>query len=1101
MKIDFANARALLAAHDFAALFRREMLWESDAGTIPIAFDGQNYRLEALAHKNRFRVLLLETPTLDALPHSVQIGIDREYAKNGTQHLLIFADAERFVFQWLRVEGGASPTPRRYGPYSRADSFDLLLQKLDALAYSIEDELQLLADGSGGILETVGRVKATFDVEKPTKKFFERFQKEHAAFMGFIRGVEGRVKEEYASLMLNRLMFLYFMQSKGFLCGETGNDRPENSYLYARLLDKKQRAAGESDYYRGFLCPLFFDGLARPLDARSDDVKALLGQIPYLNGGLFTRSQLEKDHSIAIEDGAFRRLFDFFAEFSWHLDERTLRKQNEINPDVLGYVFERYINNKQMGAYYTKEDITGYIAKNTVLPWLFEQTAWQNDWPFQTLAARGDAYLYPALLRGMETELPPEIAAGISDISARTLWNRAARAPFALPTETWREVVARRARVQSLRQTLQNGEISRVSDLITHNLDIVAWFGDLILDINAPAELWSLWNALKGVSVLDPTCGSGAFLFAAINILEPVYNGVLQRMKEFVEDFDRRQLAHDGRLAASEEIKGFRAVLDEIASHPNRDYFIIKTLVVNNLYGVDIMAEATEICKLRLFLKLAAQVEPQPEKPNYGIEPLPDIDFNIRAGNTLVGFARREEVKSFGALFNADAIAEIEQKADECAAKLALFREAQKNTASTIALADSKVELQDSLKWMGSKLNAFLAHEYNFKITQDAERLHEWEQSHQPFHWWIEFHDIIERGGFDVIIGNPPWKEYAAVKKDYQVKGYTTESSGNLYALCIERIAKLSCQNTFQGLIVQLPLVCSSRMMSARELLMENNKIVFVLPFDDRPGKLFEGLQNCRSVIYLAQSIKEKKIKQATLQTSAYKRWSTSARLNLFDKLHYVNVNDEKLLHGQFPKFAETEHENALAEIQKVDGLIGTVVSQRETPNFIFYQEATRYWIKATIGLPHYAKNKQIGAPAHGRFLYFNDPNRCAAVSAIMNSSLFYAFFVAYSDCFHVNDGLVNRFPISLGIIEDEQLSKLGAKLMENLTANADIKTINTRDGDEIVYAEFFGAKSKPIIDEIDRVLASHYGFSDEELDFIINYDIKYRMGRDAEGE
>ena len=72
---------------------------------------------------------------------------------------------------------------------------------------------------------------------------------------------------------------------------------------------------------------------------------------------------------------------------------------------------------------------------------------------------------------------------------------------------------------------------------------------------------------------------------------------------------------------------------------------------------------------------------------------------------------------------------------------------------------------------------------------------------------------------------------------------------------------------------------------------------------------------------------------------------------------------------------------------------------------------------------------------------------------------------------------------------------------MADLRANAVEKTIRTKDGNLISYAEFYVSKSKPIIDEIDRVLARHYGFTDEELDFIINYDIKYRLGRDAEIE
>src|SRR5204862_6494593 len=86
-------------------------------------------------------------------------------------------------------------------------------------------------------------------------------------------------------------------------------------------------------------------------------------------------------------------------------------------------------------------------------------------------------------------------------------------------------------------------------------------------------------------------------------------------------------------------------VLERVEAHPNRGYFIHKSIILSNLFGVDIMEEAVEICKLRLFLKLAAQIEPDAAGDNLGIEPLPDIDFNIRAGNTLVGYATADEVK------------------------------------------------------------------------------------------------------------------------------------------------------------------------------------------------------------------------------------------------------------------------------------------------------------------------------------------------------------------------------------------------------------------------------------------------------------------------
>jgi len=79
-------------------------------------------------------------------------------------------------------------------------------------------------------------------------------------------------------------------------------------------------------------------------------------------------------------------------------------------------------------------------------------------------------------------------------------------------------------------------------------------------------------------------------------------------------------------------------------------------------------------------------------------------------------------------------------------------------------------------------------------------------------------------------------------------------------------------------------------------------------------------------------------------------------------------------------------------------------------------------------------------------------------------------------------------------------MADIGLRLQDSLDEHSVKKTISTKDGAKISYAEFSVAKSKPLIDEIDRALAKHYGFTDEELDFIINYDIKYRMGLNGDG-
>ena len=107
---------------------------------------------------------------------------------------------------------------------------------------------------------------------------------------------------------------------------------------------------------------------------------------------------------IHIPDEAFAQIFNFFDAYQWHLDDRPLRNDNEINPDVLGYIFEKYINQKQMGAYYTKEDITGYISRNTVIPFLFDQAKKEMFHCLQTwrrsLEALATGRPGPVFLRG-----------------------------------------------------------------------------------------------------------------------------------------------------------------------------------------------------------------------------------------------------------------------------------------------------------------------------------------------------------------------------------------------------------------------------------------------------------------------------------------------------------------------------------------------------------------------------------------------------------------------------------------------------------------------------------------------------------------------------
>jgi hypothetical protein len=101
-------------------------------------------------------------------------------------------------------------------------------------------------------------------------------------------------------------------------------------------------------------------------------------------------------------------------------------------------------------------------------------------------------------------------------------------------------------------------------------------------------------------------------------------------------------------------------------------------------------------------------------------------------------------------------------------------------------LSEAKRDLRERLRALTGELDRYLASEYGVE-TQDQVSIAKWKLSHQPFHWFAEFYRIMKDGGFDVVVGNPPWREYAAAKKEYRVRGYSTEQCGNLHGICTER--------------------------------------------------------------------------------------------------------------------------------------------------------------------------------------------------------------------------------------------------------------------------------------------------------------------------
>ena len=240
----------------------------------------------------------------------------------------------------------------------------------------------------------------------------------------------------------------------------------------------------------------------------------------------------------------------------------------------------------------------------------------------------------------------------------------------------------------------------------------------------------------------------------------------------------------------------------------------------------------------------------------------------------------------------------IQEKAEDVDQLVTLFRQQQTEEGGDVTPADKQV-LRNKLKVLEDELNRFLADEYGIDLNEQAD-YHNWLSSHKPFHWFIEFYGILKDGGFDVIIGNPPYVEYNRVREDYTVRGYETEDCGNLYPMTLERSINLSKGSV--GMIVQLPLVCTDRMIPAQSLFRTGNRKSWFANFDDRPGKLFDDLQHIRATIFLSK--KEKNLDTAELYATQYKRWFTETRSTLFEDIAYEDIT-KRLMQKQSAIFCQ----------------------------------------------------------------------------------------------------------------------------------------------------------------------------------------------------
>lgn len=1029
------RVRELLDRFDFKTLFVEELGWDHGGNSEVVAVGEQEYLLTPIAQK---KGMIAYEHTSDGIGDSPNAAIRTKILSKAIgvtrENIIVFANKGEGVqyWQWVRKKSGKQDRTRT-STYHVGKSGESLIQKFEELVFNISQEKELT------IVDVARQAEKAFDVDDVTAAFYRKFQNQSIAFQQSIVGVKDKGKREwYASLILYRLMFIYFVQRRGFL--DSDPDYLTNKFKVCLT----NTCGGDTQtYFRKFLLRLFHEGLNRPINLRSSELNTLLGSIPFLNGGLFDIQDIERQNmELNIPDEAIKEILEFFSTYNWHLDDRPTGNDKEINPDVLGYIFERYVNQKEKekGAFYTKEDVTNYMCRNTIIPWLLKRSisklmdgTSEKSIILQQFSGDPERYIHDTMKYGKEKIQRKgdhlgnlereEICSTPRDDTGRAfVQSEYPPIEIALPSETWQAFYARNDKFEELRQCILNSEVCCIDDLITNNINVELFIEDMIKNCNDAKFVLEMWYALNEIRILDPTCGSGAFLFAALNVLQPIYISCLDAMKVLCAKYSVMK-----NNADSERFEEMSRILSEVQQHSNERYFVLKNIIIQNLFGVDIMPEAIEICKLRLFLKLAAQLDSGEE-----IEPLPDIDFNVMEGNTLLGFGSEDELrdtlnKNIVKSEELPMILKLTSDVSDAYMEFCKLQAAKNPNASELYSAKRALKAQrDGLRGV---LDKYLAGELSDSKQEEVE-YDKWRIECKPFHWLAEFYGTMKDGGFDVVIGNPPYVSAKSIKCEMFTACQTKYP--DIYGNVVERSMELASRHGYVGMIVPLSLTFSNHFEKLRKRITDWGAC-WISSYSRRPSMLFVGVSP-RSTIWLGR--RESK----GLYVTPIYRWQREFRQHLFNQVMYTRVDAKNANTDGIPKLYSSLQSEFIE-----NSVYGKIPAKRKIgkgggKSSLGYSKSGGNYLSIFTRSPPSidVKSGEDIEPTKVGWISMEDNTQLLAGLAITTGEHFFWHWLVWGDEFDVTHGIVYKHLKILTAIPEEQyhwLSTLGGILDRDSTS------------------------------------------------------------------
>ncbi len=477
--------------------------------------------------------------------------------------------------------------------------------------------------------------------------------------------------------------------------------------------------------------------------------------------------------------------------------------------------------------------------------------------------------------------------------------------------------------------------------------------------------------------MLDPTCGSGAFLFAALNILRTALRSLPgPHAKPGRIERDQRSMrasrTQNGGVTQPTRTDSAPS-LSEVEQHPNRDYFILQIHHRQqplrrghhggghrNLQIAPLPQACRPGRKVQRHRTPTRHRFQYPRRQHAGRLRIARGDAKSLAGQNgwqrhRARFKRLSRSiylrRSYGAYRaegagNRTRLRQFPSHPDRVQARCG---RTWQPTSSAFARC---------CKELGAELDGYLASEYgidrNNIIQKDVyeEKLKHWQESHQPFHWWIEFYGIMKKGGFDVIIGNPP---YVSVRNiDYTLLLHGNTSFTDLYAYVILRSLELSILHGHIGMIVPLSITFSEDFGLLRNIVSSTGQTWFS-SYDNIPAALFAGVSQ-RCTIWL-----NAKSSQTLTFVAPMYRWRSEYRKFLTSIVSYTRIENYGFEQFGIPKLASLKQFQVLKHINNTHELPSRLFSQKDRYSKVKlgFSQSARNFVSVFLEIHHVWMNKR----------------------------------------------------------------------------------------------------------------------------------------------